>query len=356
MVPLFLLLEVVVVKVAVVGASGYTGLELLRLLVRHPKVELVSITSRQYVGQEIATVFPSLANIVTMDCEEVDSAKIASNADVVFTALPHKTAMEVVPEFLEGGCRVVDLSADYRLKDVATYEKWYQPHANPELLSEAVYGLPELFRADIARARLVANPGCYPTSIALAVAPLLQHSVIDHRTLIIDSKSGASGAGRSAKTGSLFCEVNEGFKAYSIANHRHTPEIEQTLSGIAGEAVMVNFTPHLLPVNRGILSTCYASLSRSIDVASLKGMYELFYENEPFVRILPGDQLPNVAFVKGSNYADIGFVVDDRTQRIIVVSAIDNLVKGAAGQAVQNMNIMLGFSETIGLDVVPVLP
>ncbi|MEA3465573.1 MAG: N-acetyl-gamma-glutamyl-phosphate reductase [Thermodesulfobacteriota bacterium] len=344
------------IKVAVVGASGYTGLELLRLLARHPEVELTSITSRQYVGQEIAQVFPSLADIVTIDCDSVDTAKIASLADVVFTALPHKTAMEVVPDFLDGGCRVIDLSADYRLKDVALYEQWYQPHSNPELLSEAVYGLPELSRSEIAGARLVANPGCYPTSIALAVAPLLHHLIIDHRTLIIDSKSGATGAGRSAKTGSLFCEVDEGFKAYSIANHRHTPEIEQTLSGVAGEAVVVNFTPHLLPVNRGILSTCYANLSRSIDVASLKAMYKTFYENEPFVRIMPGDHLPNVAFVKGSNYADIGFVVDERTQRVIVVSAIDNLVKGAAGQAMQNMNIMLGFSEEMGLGSVPLFP
>jgi len=345
-----------VVKVAVVGASGYAGLELLRLLVRHPRVEITSITSRQYVDEDIATVFPALADILTLQCTEVDVDKIAALADVVFTALPHKTSMDVIPDLLQRGCKVIDLSADYRLHDVAVYQQWYQPHSSPELLAEAVYGLPELFRQQIAGSRLIANPGCYPTSAALALAPLLKHEIIDHRTLIIDSKSGASGAGRSAKTGSMFCEVNEGFKAYGIASHRHTPEIEQTLSVLAGEPVVVNFTPHLLPVNRGILSTCYASLTNSIDIASVKALFTNFYADQPFVRIMPGGQLPNVAYIRGSNYADIGFVIDDRTQRIIVVSAIDNLVKGAAGQAVQNMNIMLGYPEIIGLDIVPVFP
>lgn len=356
MVPLFLFLEVDVVKVAVIGASGYTGLELIRLLALHPQVEITHVTSRQYDGEKIATVFPSLAGVVSLSCEPVDIGKISAVADFVFTALPHKTAMNVVPGFLNHGCRVVDLSADYRLRDVAVYEQWYQAHSSPELLTEAVYGLPELERKRIKAARLVANPGCYPTSVALALAPLLQHSVIDHRTLIIDSKSGTSGAGREAKTGSLFCEVNEGFKAYSVASHRHTPEIEQTLSGLAGEAVVVNFTPHLLPVSRGILSTCYANLSQPIDQSTLQEMFESFYRDEKFVRMSPSGHLPNVAHVKGSNYADIGLVVDERTQRIIVVSAIDNLVKGAAGQAIQNMNIMLGLPEEMGLCVVPLFP
>ncbi len=344
------------VKVAVVGASGYAGLELLRLLVRHPKVEITSITSRQYVGEKIAKVFPSLATIVDLECDEVDVPKIAAAADVVFTALPHKTAMVIVPDLLDLGCKVIDLSADYRLKDVSVYEQWYQPHTSPDLLAEAVYGLPELYREQISSARLVANPGCYPTSVALALAPLLEQQLIDHKTIIIDSKSGTSGAGRAAKTGSLFCEVNEGFKAYSVASHRHTPEIEQTLSGVAGEQVVVNFTPHLLPVNRGILSTCYASLTGAIDGDSVAALYDNYYADEPFVRLMPGGQLPNVAFVSGSNYVDLGFVVDDRTQRIIVVSAIDNLVKGAAGQAVQNMNLMQGYNEVAGLDVVPCFP
>lgn len=344
------------VKVAVIGASGYTGLELIRLLALHPEVEITHITSRQYDGEKISTVFPSLTGIVSLSCEPVDVVKISATADFVFTALPHKTAMNVVPDFLSDGCRVVDLSADYRLQDVSVYEQWYQEHTSPELLTEAVYGLPELDRKRIKTARLVANPGCYPTSVSLALAPLLRHSIIDHRTLIIDSKSGTSGAGREAKTGSLFCEVNEGFKAYSIASHRHTPEIEQTLSSLADEEVVVNFTPHLLPVSRGILSTCYAGLSQSIDPLSLQEMYESFYQDETFVRVLPQGQLPNVAYVKGSNYADVGFVVDERTQRVIVVSAIDNLVKGAAGQAIQNMNIMLGLPEEMGLCVVPLFP
>nr|WP_320050671.1 N-acetyl-gamma-glutamyl-phosphate reductase [uncultured Desulfuromonas sp.] len=343
-------------KVAVVGASGYTGVELLRLLVRHPEVELCSITSRQYDGMDIAQVFPSLAGLVKLPCSEVDVKMIGQEADFVFTALPHKTAMEVVPGFLEQGCKVIDLSADYRLHDVDVYEAWYQKHTSPELLHEAVYGLVELFRDEISTARLVANPGCYPTSVALAVAPLLQEKLIDHRTLVVDSKSGTSGAGRSAKTGSLFCEVNEGFKAYSVGNHRHTPEIEQTLSALAGEPVVINFTPHLLPVNRGILTTCYAQIQDGVDLGSLKELYHMFYANQPFVRLFPGDQLPNVAFLRGSNYADIGFVVDERTRRVIVVSAIDNLVKGAAGQAVQNLNVMSGCPETMGLDVVPLFP
>jgi N-acetyl-gamma-glutamyl-phosphate reductase len=354
--PFFLCSEVTVIKVAVVGASGYAGLELLRLLVRHPMVEITSITSRQYAGDDIAAVFPSLTGIIDLKCTEVDVKKIADTADVVFTALPHKTAMEIVPELLQLGCKVIDLSADYRLRDVAVYERWYQPHSSPDLLAEAVYGLPELFRDQIPAARLVANPGCYPTSVALALAPLLKHGLIDHRTLIVDSKSGTSGAGRAAKTGSLFCEVNEGFKAYSVANHRHTPEIEQTLTTISGEPVVINFTPHLLPLNRGILSTCYASLIQSIDIYSLKVMYETYYANSLFIRIMPGGQLPNVAFIRGSNYADVGFVIDERTRRIIVVSAIDNLVKGAAGQAVQNMNIMEGLAEDTGLNIVPLFP
>nr|WP_320116360.1 N-acetyl-gamma-glutamyl-phosphate reductase [uncultured Desulfuromonas sp.] len=343
-------------KVAVVGASGYTGVELLRLLVRHPHVELCSITSRQYDGMNIAQVFPSLAGLVSLPCSQIDVQKIGQDADFVFTALPHKTAMDVVPGFLDQGCKVVDLSADYRLHDVAVYESWYQKHTSPELLKEAVYGLVELYRDDIVAARLVANPGCYPTSVALAVTPLLRNGLIDHRSLVVDSKSGTSGAGRSAKTGSLFCEVNEGFKAYSVGNHRHTPEIEQTLSEQAGESVIINFTPHLLPVNRGILTTCYAQLSDGVDGEQLKALYEDFYADQPFVRLFPGGQLPNVAFVRGSNYADLGFVVDERTRRVIVVSAIDNLVKGAAGQAVQNMNVMAGYDETLGLDVVPLFP
>lgn len=344
------------VKVAIVGASGYTGVELFRFLGTHPGVEVTCVTSRQNAGEEIAAVFPSLIGRTALVCDPVDTAIIAEKSDFVFTALPHKTAMEIVPDLLDAGCRVVDLSADYRLRDVHTYESWYQEHLNPHLLEEAVYGLPEMYREEIRKARLVANPGCYPTSIALGIGPLVAKKHIDHRSLVIDSKSGTSGAGRSAKVGSLFCEVNEGFMAYGVASHRHTPEIEQTLSVLAAEQVMVNFTPHLLPVNRGILSTCYATLTETATTAELLDFYRKYYADEPFIRVLPEGLLPNVAFVKGSNYCDIGLVCDQRTGRVIVVSVIDNLVKGAAGQAVQNMNLMLGFEEKTGLDFPGLFP
>ena len=344
------------VRVAVVGASGYTGVELLRLLLSHPGVEISCVTSRQNAGESIASVFPSLLGRVDLVCDPVDPALIAAKADFVFTALPHQSAMEVAPELLAAGLKVVDLSADYRLREVAVYEAWYARHTSAGLLAEAVYGLPELYRAQVIGARLVANPGCYPTSVALALAPLLKTGLIDPSTLIIDSKSGTSGAGRSAKVDSLFCEVNEGFKAYGVASHRHTPEIEQTLTDIAGQKVVVNFTPHLLPVNRGILSTCYAALKEEKTTRELVDIFQQHYAGETFVRIHPAGSLPNVAFVRGSNFCDLGVVSDPRTGRVIVVSTIDNLVKGAAGQAVQNMNLMLGFEESAGLTALGVFP
>lgn len=343
-------------KVAVVGASGYTGVELVRLLVGHPEIEITSVTSRQHEGLPISQVFPTLTGFCDLVCEALDVTAIAAKAELIFTALPHQSAMEVIPDFLAAGCKVVDLSADYRLRDQAVYEHWYQVHSSPDLLDEAVYGLPELFRSEIASARLVANPGCYPTSVALGLAPLLKNDLIDPATLIIDSKSGTSGAGRSAKQGSLYCEVNEGFKAYGVASHRHTPEIEQTLSALAGKSVQVSFTPHLLPINRGILSTMYASLRGSETTAELLDLYRQAYADEPFVRVMPGGELPNVAFVRGTNFCDVGLVSDERTGRVIVVSAIDNLVKGAAGQAVQNMNLLCGFKEALGLGIVPLFP
>lgn len=343
-------------KVAVIGASGYTGVELLRLLVGHPEVEISCITSRQHEGLPINQAFPSLSGFCELVCEALDVAAIARRVDLVFTALPHKSAMEVIPDFLAAGCKVVDLSADYRLKDRFVYEQWYQKHTSPDLLAEAVYGLPELFREAIGSARLVANPGCYPTSVILGLAPLLKNDLIDLTTLIIDSKSGASGAGRGVKQGSLYCEVNEGFKAYAVASHRHTPEIEQILSTLAGATVQVSFTPHLLPINRGILSTMYASLKVSKSTADLLDVYRQIYAEEPFVRVMPGNELPNVAYVRGTNFCDVGLVSDERTGRVIVTSAIDNLVKGAAGQAVQNMNLMYGFKEQLGLGIVPLFP
>jgi N-acetyl-gamma-glutamyl-phosphate reductase len=344
------------VKVAVVGASGYTGVELIRLLLSHPGVDITCVTSRQNAGESIAAVFPSLLGRIELVCDPVDTTLIAAKADFVFTALPHQSAMEVVPALLAAGRKVVDLSADYRLRDVSVYEAWYARHTSADLLGEAVYGLPEIYRAQVAGARLVANPGCYPTSVALALAPLLKTGLIDPASLIIDSKSGTSGAGRSAKVDSLYCEVNEGFKAYGVASHRHTPEIEQTLTDLAGAKVLVNFTPHLLPVNRGILSTCYATLKEEKTTLELVEIFQQHYAGEYFVRVHPAGSLPNVAFVRGSNFCDLGVVSDPRTGRVIVVAAIDNLVKGAAGQALQNMNLMLGFEESAGLTALPVFP
>lgn len=343
-------------KVAVVGASGYTGVELLRLLAHHPHAEIVSVTSRQYEGQPISCAFPSLRNFCDLFCEPLDVSAIARRAEIVFTALPHQQAMAVIPDFLQAGCRVIDLSADYRLHDAQVYEAWYQLHTSPELLAEAVYGLPELYRARIKTARLVANPGCYPTSVALGLAPLLEGRLIDHRTLIIDSKSGTSGAGRGAKEASLFCEVNEGFKAYGVASHRHTPEIEQTLSALANEDVKVSFTPHLLPVDRGILSTIYATQSQSLSTQKLCDLYQQRYADEPFIRVLPAGQLPNIAHVRGTNLCDIGLVADERTGRVVVVAVIDNLCKGAAGQAVQNFNLLTDLDERSGLESVALFP
>ena len=343
-------------KVAVIGASGYTGVELLRLLAGHPQAEVVAVTSRQYEGVPISQVFPSLGGFYDLVCEPVNVSSIAARADVVFTALPHKSAMEVIPDFLNAGCKVVDLSADYRLRDAQVYEDWYQAHTSPELIAEAAYGLPELYRSQIVKARLVANPGCYPTSVALGLAPLLEGQLIACDSIIIDSKSGTTGAGRALKESSLFCEVNEGFKAYGIASHRHTPEIEQTLSQLAGQAVRVSFTPHLLPVDRGILSTIYASLAKDCSTPELLDIFQKRYAHEPFVRVLTHGQLPNIANVRGTNLCDIGLVSDQRTGRVIVVSVIDNLCKGAAGQAIQNFNLICGINERAGLSAAPIFP
>jgi N-acetyl-gamma-glutamyl-phosphate reductase len=314
------------------------------------------LTSRQHAGKNFIDVFPSVAGIVDLVCDPNDVDLIVDKADLIFTALPHKTAMEVVPSFLAAGKKVVDLSADYRLQDVDVYRQWYQEHTSPELVTEAVYGLPEINRAAIVGARLIANPGCYPTSVSLALTPLLEDGIIDTETIVVDSKSGTSGAGRAAKEGSLYCEVNETFKAYGVASHRHTPEIEQTLSQLNKAPVTVSFTPHLLPVNRGILSTCYASLTSAQSTAALHDLFAKRYANEPFVRIRSEGSVPDIGHVRGSNFCDIGVIADERTGRVVVVSVIDNLVKGAAGQAVQNMNLMLGLDEDTGLGMVPLFP
>ncbi len=343
-------------NVAVVGASGYTGVELVRLLANHPEVNLTCLTSRQHAGRAFSEVFPSITGVVDLVCDPIDVDLINSKADVIFTALPHKTAMEVVPAFVSAGKKVIDLSADYRLQDTSVYQQWYQEHTSPELIASAAYGLPELYRQQIAASSLVANPGCYPTSAALALLPLVEHGLIETKSIVIDSKSGTSGAGRAAKEASLYCEVNESFRAYGVGSHRHTPEIEQTLSSVHQAPVTVSFTPHLLPVSRGILSTCYATLVRSQTTSDLLQLFDARYSQEPFVRVKPEGFIPDIAHVRGSNYCDIGVVSDPRSGRVVVVSVIDNLVKGASGQAVQNMNLMLGLEEGAGLNVVPLFP
>ena len=344
-------------KVAIVGASGYTGVELLRILHSHPEVAVTCVTSEQSAGRPVSDVFPTLRGRMDLELENLEPVGIAERVDVVFTALPHKAAMEVVPTFLKMGKNVVDLSADYRLRDAEVYARWYEKHLNPEFLQEAVYGIPELRRVQIGEASLVANPGCYPTSVILGVAPLLKGKVIDPKSIIVDAKSGVSGAGRGAKVDGLYCEVNEGFRAYGVGGtHRHIPEIEQELSLLAGAPLAISFTPHLVPMDRGILSTMYSNPLGKVTAADLITLYEAFYDGEPFVRILPEGTFPSTAHVRGSNFCDIGIAVDDRTGRGIVVSAIDNLVKGASGQAVQNMNLMCGLPETLGLDFLPMFP
>jgi len=343
-------------RVGVVGATGYTGVELIRLLLRHPQIEITILTAERNVGQPIGKLFPSLFQETPLVCQPLEVNSVAQACDFVFTALPHQAAMKVVPGFLQKGLKVVDLSADFRLADPRVYEEWYEKHTAPDLLKTVVYGIPELHREEIKKASLVANPGCYPTSIILALAPALRHKLIEPRTIVADSKSGASGAGRSAVLSSMFAEVSENFKAYKVAEHRHTPEIEQELSRQAGENITLTFTPHLVPMKRGILSTVYATLQKPMTEMEILDLYSKFYAEESFVRLRPSDLLPGTADVCGSNYCDIGIKIDQRNNRLILLSAIDNLVKGASGQAIQNMNLMLGFDESLGLDIVPLYP
>ncbi len=336
-------------KIAVVGATGYTGFELLRLLGSHGGVEVMSLTSETYAGKKVHEVFPALASVHGGVLEKFELS-VCDGADLVFCCLPHRVAMNTVPSLLEAGHRVVDFSADYRLRDFGVYEAWYKAkHTSPERIADAIYGIPELYREDIKKARLVANPGCYPTGAILALSPLLRARLIKPNSIIVDAKSGVSGAGRKADLGLQFGEVNEGFKAYGVGNHRHTPEIEQELSAALGDVVQVSFTPHLAPMTRGILSTIYSESEGGADASAVRAALRDAYADEPFIRLMHEGALPNVTQVAGSNYVDIGLVHDERTSRFIVVAAIDNLVKGASGAAVQNMNLMLGLPETQGL-------
>ncbi|OGQ98435.1 MAG: N-acetyl-gamma-glutamyl-phosphate reductase [Deltaproteobacteria bacterium RIFOXYD12_FULL_55_16] len=342
------------IRVGIVGASGYTGAELARILCNHPEVELTVATSRQYAGKSLSQVFPSLQGRVEIICEDLKVEALVERADFFFTAVPHQTAMDIVPYLVAAGKKVVDLSADFRLHDAQVYEQWYQAHSAKDLLATAVYGLPELHRAEIRQAQLVANPGCYPTSVILGLAPLLKAGLVEPQSIIIDAKSGASGAGRAAQTGALYCEVADGFKAYKVGEHRHTPEIEQELGELCGRPLTVSFTPHLLPMSRGILSTIYAQAGKAL--SGLTELYQDFYRAEEFVRICPAGQYPATQYLRGSNYCDIGLRFDPRTGRVVILSAIDNVVKGASGQAVQNMNLMCGFPENTGLRIVPLFP
>ena len=343
--------EAVKIRVAVVGATGYTGFELVALLQQHPRVQLTAVTSQSYAGQPISEVFPSLRGICSLECEKLDIDNLIERVDFVFVALPHKTAMEVVAPLVRAGKKVVDLSADFRFQNPATYEQWYQEHRAKDLLSEAVYGLPELHADAIRSARLVGNPGCYPTGVILAAAPLLSEAVVDKNSLIADCKSGVSGAGRAATMTTHFCETNEGFRAYKVGEHRHTPEIEQELSTVAGQPIRVVFTPHLVPMSRGILTTFYARLSKSVSDAEIAALYQNAYKGASFVRVLDPGQLPSTLHVKGTNYCDIGWRLEPRTGRIIAISAIDNLTRGASGQAICNMNLMCDFEEATGLQL-----
>jgi N-acetyl-gamma-glutamyl-phosphate reductase len=319
---------------------------LLRLLVRHPGVEVTALTAETSANRPIADIFPSLRGFVDLVCQPLDPARLATQADLVFLALPHKASMTVAADLLERGVRVLDLSADHRLKDAAAYPAWYgMTHSAPHLLKEAVYGLPELHREAIAGARLVAVPGCYPTSAILGLAPLLAQGLIDPDTIVIDSISGVSGAGRKPELPTHFSEANESLKAYGVARHRHTPEIEQELSRLAGREVTVSFTPHLAPLTRGILTTTTATLFSRRSTAELLEVARAFYRGRPFVRVLPEGSLPETKQVLHSNLCDVGLVADPRTGRVVVLSAIDNLVKGASGQAVQCLNLMAGLDE-----------
>ncbi len=338
------------IRAGVLGATGYAGIETVRILSTHPEVELTTVVSKSFAGKPISEVYPSLSRVVDLVCEEIDVEKIAKTCDVVFTALPHGASKEIIPKLYDAGLCVIDLSGDFRYNDPAVYEQWYgAPHSAPELMQKAVYGLCELHRDDIANTRIVGNPGCYTTCSILALAPLLSYGAADHKNIIIDAKSGVTGAGRTTVLDYSFCECTENMRAYKIATHRHTSEIEQELSLLANDDILVSFTPHLVPLKRGILATCYANLSGTYTEEDLLKMYHEFYKGEYFVRVLPLGSLPETNHVAGSNFIDIGLKLDKRLNRVVVVSAIDNLIKGAAGQAVQNMNILFGLDETAGL-------
>ena len=345
------------IKVGIIGATGYAGGELVRILMGHKDAEIKWYGSRSYVDQKYADVYRNMFQIVDAKCMDDNMEELADQVDVIFTATPQGLCASLVNEEILSKTKIIDLSADFRLKDVNVYEEWYKiEHKAPQYIDEAVYGLCEINRDLVKSARIVANPGCYTTCSILTAYPLAKEGLIDMSTLIIDAKSGTSGAGRGAKLPNLYCEVNENIKAYGVATHRHTPEIEEQLGYASGEKTVINFTPHLVPMNRGILATEYASLKKDVTYEEVKAIYDKYYSDEKFVRVLKENELPETKWVEGSNYVDINFKIDSRTNRIIMMGAIDNLVKGAAGQAVQNMNLMFGLDEAEGLNLVPMFP
>ncbi len=337
------------IKVAVLGATGYAGIELVRILSSHPEVELCVLGSHSFDGHKIDEVYGNFAHVLDMTCSELDLEEVAK-CDVAFTALPHGASKDVIPSLIEKGIKVIDLSGDFRYDDIAVYEEWYgQKHSSPELLEEAVYGLCELYRDKVKGARLVGNPGCYTTTSILGAYPILKMGYGKSENIIVDAKSGVTGAGRGLGLAYHFCECTENTKAYKVATHRHTSEIEQELSKAAGETVMISFTPHLIPQKRGILATIYVNLKKPCTTEELVNAYKEYYKDEYFVRVKDAGKLPETKHVAGSNFVDIGIVVDERLNRAVIVAALDNIYKGAAGQAVQNMNLMFGLDEKTGI-------
>ncbi len=345
------------IKAGIMGSTGYAGGELARLLLQRDDVEIKWYGSKSYVNQNYASIYQNMFQVVDASCQDDNLKALADEVDVIFTATPQGFLASLMDDDILSKAKVIDLSADYRIKDVAVYEEWYKiEHKTPKYIKEAVYGLPEINREEIKKARLIANPGCYPTCSTLSVYPLLKEGLIDPGSVIIDAKSGTSGAGRGAKTDNLFCEVNENMKAYGVGVHRHTPEIEEQLSYAAGKPVTISFTPHLVPMNRGILITAYGSLTRPVTYEEVKAAYDKYYNSEYFVRVLEKDVVPQTKWVEGSNFVDVNFKIDPRTSRVVMMGAMDNLVKGAAGQAVQNMNILFGLPENKGLKLIPMFP
>ena len=350
------------IKAGIIGATGYAGGELVRLLLQHKEVEIKWYGSRSYIDQKYASVYGNMFQLVEDTCLDDNMEELAKQVDVIFTATPQGFCASVINDSILNRTKIIDLSADFRIKDVSVYEKWYGiTHKAPQYIKEAVYGLCEINREKTKGARLLANPGCYTTCSILTAYPLVKEGLIDPQTLIIDAKSGTSGAGRGAKVNNLYCEVNENIKAYGVATHRHTPEIEEQLGYAAGKEILVNFTPHLVPMNRGILVTEYATLTKKADGSlptyeEIRAVYDKYYADEYFVRVLEKNVCPETKWVEGSNFVDVNFKIDERTGRIIMMGALDNIVKGAAGQAVQNMNLMFGLDEKEGLELVPMFP